>query len=209
MESISRNSLPPLAKISTSGSCHSKVHDEVDKRQQPRKTRARRNACSAVPSLSLNIEVEEVTEWPENDAEFLNVRELVTSPAFEKECLERSLRICPSELNMVDLSGDSLLHLACMVGNQEAVDVLLNLGADVDTRNSRGEDALELCILCSQLDCLSLLLEHLREQTSHMVENKPRLVKKIDLLAKFCAYKEDYRLFQLLIKFKEEVLNSQ
>jgi len=47
-----------------------------------------------------------------------------------------------ADVNMINPSGDSILHLALKLRNKDAIKLLLNCGADVDRENEYGETPL-------------------------------------------------------------------
>ena len=55
----------------------------------------------------------------------------------------QSLRILEWNVNDFDHNGRTPLHLACSEGRLEAVEYLINSGADIDVIDSKGNDPLK------------------------------------------------------------------
>jgi ankyrin repeat protein len=58
--------------------------------------------------------------------------------------IEKILRSHPDRVNQRDPKGDTLLHIAAQAGDQQAVTVLLQYGANVEAKNARGETPIEV-----------------------------------------------------------------
>ena len=63
-------------------------------------------------------------------------------------------------LSQTQQDGDMALHLAAQDGHEAAVSVLLDNGADVNTRNYDGNTALNLAALKGHAAALSVLLDN-------------------------------------------------
>ncbi|XP_006814405.1 uncharacterized protein LOC102810346, partial [Saccoglossus kowalevskii] len=71
--------------------------------------------------------------------------------------------------------GDTALHYAACEGHKEAVEVLLNNGADYELENYRGETPYNRAVEEGHMDCASLLKPTARLQSFIAVtpNNKP------------------------------------
>jgi len=74
-----------------------------------------------------------------------------------RDVLEYLLSIV--DLNMLDLSGVSALHLAAELGDLESIRLLIQYGAWVNIKDYQGENALFYAIRGGQLDVIRSLVE--------------------------------------------------
>ena len=73
-----------------------------------------------------------------------------------------------------DVNGGTPLHTACLSGHLGVVDVLVNLGSDVDIRNSDGMTALHCACVKGHIDIAKCLVEHGADPTVKDLEgNSP------------------------------------
>ncbi|MCF7800056.1 ankyrin repeat domain-containing protein [Candidatus Babeliales bacterium] len=102
-----------------------------------------------------------------------------------------------ADINVVNIDGDSPLHLATAFENKECLIELLNQGANIEAKNSEGETPLHLAVKNRSNECVRILLEH--GANSNAIDNYGRnpldVVKQINNTA--------------MIEMLEEHLNAQ
>lgn len=106
-----------------------------------------------------------------------SIKQLARSPAVtwkagEKESWAEIIRLLVRSGINVNKAFESItpLHLAALVGNDLGVEMLLNAGADVHSRNEYGRSALIFACLLDHKDVANLLLKAKRERPK---EKKP------------------------------------
>ena len=62
------------------------------------------------------------------------------------------------DLDVVDESGRSPLHVACLRGNVDAVSLLVGKGANVDLRDFKGLSPLHMCAILGLKECCQFCL---------------------------------------------------
>jgi ankyrin repeat protein len=71
-----------------------------------------------------------------------------------------------ADVNLIDIRGDSPLHVACFRGNVDFARYLLDHKADVSKRNLNGDTVLHCCIAGDFLDLACLLIEYGAERSA-------------------------------------------
>ncbi len=75
------------------------------------------------------------------------------------ELLKEIIENQPEIVSKRDQNENCLLHYATLGGNEEIVDLLINKGSDIETRNCFGATPLQIATLKTNLDLIKLLIE--------------------------------------------------
>ncbi|GBG71705.1 hypothetical protein CBR_g9117 [Chara braunii] len=82
----------------------------------------------------------------------------------DAEALRQALRILTVGLDSASEDGDTALHLACLHGNRECVEVLLAAGASLSVKDEDGAIPLHDAAAGGYTECVGMLLASTRSQ---------------------------------------------
>lgn len=87
-------------------------------------------------------------------------------------------KICKSKIspNEPTINGLTPLHIACIQGNTDAVEFLLNYDIEVNVKSDMGTTPIDEALFYNYIDCMDILLEYESKKFSHLAEyqNSPK-----------------------------------
>ena len=100
-------------------------------------------------------------------------------------------QIFPELKKLVNHEKKDGLHVACEIGHNNVVKLLLEKGMEANSKTKTGRNALHLAINGGQIDCVLSILEHYKEKVKDIKKESNREgfiwnKKKVEKFHNFC-----------------------